>query len=147
MSFLDRIIKKSATDDTLAPHESFVAILIAIAAIDGNIVDEEVTDFMSTFNKSKLLSTLSKEQFSHLVNKVINIKDKKGANVLLEMGMDCLPANIYKATYINACDLIYSDGEIKKEELNAIILLRDRLKIDEVEAAQIAEFIQLKNSL
>jgi hypothetical protein len=121
--------------------------MIGMAAIDGEIAEEEVTDFMSIFNKSKLLSTLNKDQFSHLVNKIIAIKDKKGASALIDMGTACLSRDLYEATYINASDLIYSDGKIQKEELNAIIQLREKLNIDEVSAAKIAEFIQLKNSI
>ena len=146
MSILDKIIKHSVVT-SLEAHESFCAILIGIAAVDGKISEEEITDFMSTFNKSKTLAHLNKSQFSSMINNIIDINKHQGTAKLLEMGIKALPEHLRKSTFINACDLIYSDGRVVKEELNALIMLRDALNLDEVEAAQISEIIQEKNNL
>lgn len=113
MGFFSNILGSNSGPVKLNEQESFLAILLSAVAADGNISDEEATDFNSTATKAKLLQNMSAQQFKSVIDRLFGILRREGADHLLDLGVEGLPHQYQKGTFTIVCDLLFSDGRVE----------------------------------
>lgn len=147
MGLFSKLLGSDETQGTLNQQEAFLAVLLSVVAADGHISDSEIDDFNSAVNKAHLLENVSSQEFKTIISKLFKILKRGNAESLAEMGIGALPERYYLGTFALACDLIFSDGAIEKEEEMILESIKVKMRIEDGLATKIVEVISLKNKL
>ena len=147
MSFFGNLFGGDSGPVTLSTQESFAGILLAIIAADGQITSEEGQDFITTLQRSKVMSKITQGQFRDLMNKIQKYLRKNGPEKLVELCAEHLPADLAAGTFAYACDLVFSDGSADESEQKILDLIKDKLNIEDALAYKVAEVLMLKNKI
>ena len=147
MGLFSSILGGDNTPVTFNKEEAFFGLITSVTAIDGNISDEEVDDLIKFRMRTKLLSGLSSNQFTAIVDKVFKVLKKDGVQKLIELSCVGLPSENYNSAFAVCTDLVYADGTVEKEEEQFLDMLQSKLNIDETLAVKIVEVISLKNRI
>lgn len=129
----------------LTPQESFAGILLAASACDGHISDEEAANLTTAVGRMKLFQRVNEKEFGNVMDKLLGILKKKGADVLIEGCCESLPKDLVNAAFANACNIVLADGVVDAEEKSFIEKLRSSLGVDENIAKTIAQVMVIKN--
>ena len=129
----------------LSPQEAFAGVLLAASACDGHISEDEFSSLLTALFRMKLYQRINEKQFSQVLNKLLGILKKKGVEALIEGCCEALPADLDKAAFANACDIVLADGVVEEDEKLFIDDLRTRLKLDKNVAQTIAQVMVIKN--
>jgi uncharacterized tellurite resistance protein B-like protein len=131
----------------LSKQEAFLGVLFSVMSIDGNISGEEVNDLISYLSRSKTFKSVDQKQFQAMIEKINKIMRKEGPLKLAEKSADALPENMREGTFALACDMLFADGVVEKEELQLMDMLKVRLAVSDVKAQQIVEVMKVKASV
>lgn len=122
-------------------------MLLAIIAADGQITNEEVADFWSAVQKANILESLNQNQFKSMMDKLIRILRKQGVDELMRLSAEGIPPELYKPTFVNALDLVFSDGHVDPDEVKVMDKMKVMFEIDDQFAAMAGEVIKIKGSV
>ena len=147
MGLLSNILGTETSPAKLNQQESFLGILLSAVAADGHISDEETADFISIANKAKVVQDMSGQQFNSTIDKLFKILRRDGVDQLVELSVKGLPPDLRLGTFTIACDLLFSDGSVEKEEEQVLEKLIAKLEINEANAMKVVEVISIKNKV
>jgi len=145
MGMFDSLFSGLETRTKLSPQESFAGILLAASACDGHISDDEVQQLLATLFRMKIFQRVNEKQFGKVMNRLMGVLKKHGADALAEGCCDTLPENLYKTAFANACGVVLTDGVLEEDEKEFIGDLKDRLGLDAKVAKTIAQVMVIKN--
>jgi len=80
-----------------------------------------------------------------MLNKLIGLLKKQGADALLGMAKDALPQDMRETAFAVATDLALADGELASQEKDVLTRLQQSLGIPEEKAVSIIEVMLIKN--
>lgn len=147
MSFFKNILGGSSQPVSLNRQEGYCGMLLAIIAADGQITNDEVTDFYSAVQKARLLQDISESYFRNMMDKLIRVLKKQGLDELMELSAAGLTPELYKPTFVNAMDLVFSDGHVDPDEIKVMDKMKVLLGIDDQFAAMAGEVMKTKGSV
>jgi hypothetical protein len=148
MSFLDKVFKKgdaAGADVKLKPDEAFAAIAVVAMAADGYATDEELRTLSTDLYRMQLFKDYSDEAIGHMLDKLLNVVQRQGADVLFAAAKISLPEELRDTAYAIATDMVLTDGTLATEEQAFLDQLRDELAIDPAKAEMLVEAMSIKN--
>lgn len=131
--------------NTFGPHEGFAGILLAAAAADGHIAEEEARGLWSAIERMKLFSSYTPDKFNRLMDSLLKVLKKGGPEALVDKCAPVLPERLRAPAFCNAVDIVLADGEVEDEEKELIEKLQSALEIDDDEAKMIIQVMIMKN--
>ena len=129
----------------LSKQEAFVGILLAAAAADGHIADEEAQGLCTVTQRMKLFQNVNGDKFGQIINQLVKILKREGVDKLVERCADALPAELHETAFANACDIVLADGVVEDEEKELIEKLQNELDIPGDRALDIVQVMVVKN--
>jgi uncharacterized tellurite resistance protein B-like protein len=147
MSFFGKLFGDGEQITSLSSEESFVGILYAIIAADGQITNEEGEDFMKMVSRAKIMRKVNNNQWRDMINKLHKVLKKSGAEGLVNLAVQNIPEDIKAGVFAYACDLVFSDGHADEEEQKLLDIIKKELSIDDDLAYKVAEVVMIKNKL
>lgn len=147
MSFMESVLSGGGRPDSMNRQEGFCGILLAIIAADGHIANEEVVDFHAMIKKANILRGASQNYISQMIDKCIRILRSQGMEKLLELSTAGLTPDLYEGVFANACDMVFSDGNVDPGEVAVMERIKQLLNISDQFAADVAEVMKAKASV
>jgi tellurite resistance protein len=129
----------------LSKQEAFTGILLAAAAADGHISDEEATGLWTAIERMKLFSNFTPDKFKRMIDNLLKILKKGGPELLIERCAPAVPDELKVTAFINACDIVLADGVVEPEEKELVEKLQNRLGVPGDDAMDIVKVMVLKN--
>jgi tellurite resistance protein len=126
-------------------HEGFAGILLAAAAADGHIADEEARGLWSAIERMKLFSSYTPDKFSKLMDTLLKVLKKGGPDALVEKCVPALPERLRSTAFCNAVDIVLADGTVEDEEKELIEKLQTALGVSDNDAKTIINVMIVKN--
>lgn len=126
-------------------HEGFAGILLAAAAADGHIADEEAQGLWRAIERMKLYSSFTPDKFNKLMDTLLKILKKGGPEALVEKCVPALPERLRATAFCNAVDIVLADGSVEDDEKELIEKLQQALDIDDDDAKAIIKVMIIKN--
>ncbi|MBM81671.1 MAG: hypothetical protein CMJ78_13915 [Planctomycetaceae bacterium] len=83
------------TRTKLSPQESFAGILLAASACDGHISEDEFSQLLTSLFRMKLFRRINEKQFDQVMNKLMGVLKKHGAESLVDGCVDTLPEELH----------------------------------------------------
>ena len=145
MALWDKLTASGA-DAPLTKQESMVAVMLAIAAADGHISDEEIEDLIARLRRLRLFSGLTDDQLIAATNRPFDLLRKGGPDELIRAASPSLPQQLRESAFAIAVDLAFSDGSVADEEKQLIEKLQHELGISDEIATQTVNVMITKNS-
>jgi uncharacterized tellurite resistance protein B-like protein len=146
MGLFDKILGGQSSESTaLTKEEAFASILLVTVAADGHISDEEAGTFNATISRMQLYRSVTGQQFSQMMDKLIGLLKKHGHQNLLQRAYETLPPDLRLTAFAVCTDLVFADGSVEQEEKETLEDIQSSLQIPEDQAMQIIEVIQIKN--
>lgn len=130
---------------TFGPHEGFAGILLAAAAADGHIAEEEARGLWSAIERMKLFSSFTPDKFNKLMDSLLKVLKKGGPEALVEKCVPVLPQRLRATAFCNAVDIVLADGTVEDDEQELIEKLQTALEVEEDEAKTIIKVMVIKN--
>ncbi len=147
MSFFGKLFGDGGEVKSLNQQESFVGVLYAIIAADGTITQEEGQDFMSMVSRARIMSSITNNQWRDIINKISKLMKKGGAEGLVNLAVQNIPADMRAGVFCYACELVFSDGYADEEEQKILDIIKRELDIEDDLAYKVAEVVTIKNKL
>ncbi|MEM7039102.1 MAG: tellurite resistance TerB family protein, partial [Bacteroidota bacterium] len=116
-------------------------------AADGHISNEEVIDFHAAIGKANILRGASRNYISQMIDKVIRVLRSQGMDALLTQCAAALTPDLHEGVFANACDLVFSDGNVDPSEVAVMDRIKGLLHISDQFAADVAEVFKAKGSV
>jgi tellurite resistance protein len=145
MALWDKLTN-SGGEAPLTKQEGIVAVMLAIAAADGHISDEEIEDLISRLRRLQLFSGLTDDQLIAAANKPFDLLRKGGPDELIRSASPALPQQLRESAFAIAVDLAFSDGSVADEEKQLIEKLQHEFGISDEIATQTVNVMITKNS-
>jgi len=146
MGLFDKLLGDQGSDTiSLNPREAFAAILLAAAAADGNISEEEAESVISMSNRLQLFKNQSATDYNAMMGKLIGIHRTRGAALLVQTACSALPIDLRESVFAVTVDLLFADGTVAPEERKLLEGLQQVLEIPESQATKIVEVMITKN--
>ncbi len=130
---------------TITKQEAFAGILLAAAAADGHIAEEEARSLWTTIERMKLFEKFTPDKFNKMMDNLLKILKKGGPDLLVDKCYPAIPEALRETVFANACDLVLADGVVEAEEKAMIEKLQNRLEIPGDEAMDIVKVMVIKN--
>ncbi len=126
-------------------HEGFAGILLAAAAADGHIAEEEAQGLWRAIERMKMFSSYTPEKFNRLMDVLLKALKKGGPEALVEKCVPALPERLRATAFCNAVDIVLADGTVEEEEKALIEKLQGALEVGDDEARMIIQVMVIKN--
>lgn len=131
--------------ETLDSKESVLGVLLATIGADGDIAPEELDSLSAVANRMGMFNTMSQQQFSTALRKVLGLLKKKGAEELMGMSTGQVP-EAYRETCFALCiDIVLADGNLDPAEEAMMTGLQKALGISDDLARKVLEVMLIKN--
>ena len=145
MSLFDQVVNDGSFDEPpLGPPEGFAGTLLCASACDGHIAEEEMRTLTHILQRMDLFAEFAPHQFEGMVDRLLGILKRNGPEGLLGMCAPLIPSDLLQTAFVNAVDIVLSDGVVEPEEKTFIDALAQRLSMDEEEALTIIRVMVLK---
>ncbi len=145
MGLFDSLFGGNEGGKAVTKHEAFTGILLAAAAADGHIADEEARGLWTIIGRMKLFSNFTPDKFNRMMDVLLKILKKGGPELLIEKCVPQVPDELRETVFANACDLVLADGVVEDEERELIEKLQNELEIPGDEAMDIVRVMVVKN--
>ena len=145
MGLFDSLFGGGDSGKAVTKHEAFTGILLAAAAADGHIADEEARGLWTIIERMKLFSNFTPDKFNRMMDVLLKILKKGGPELLIEKCVPDLPDELRETAFANACDIVLADGVVEDEERELIEKLQNELEIPGDEAMEIVRVMDVKN--
>lgn len=126
-------------------HEGFAGILLAAAAADGHIAEEEAQGLWRAIERMKLFSSFTPDKFNKLMDTLLKVLKKGGPEALVEKCVPAVPERLRATAFCNAVDIVLADGTVEDDEKELIEKLQGALEVDDKEAQMIVKVMLIKN--
>ena len=143
MGLFDKILPKEP--EVLTKEEAFAAVGLAAIAADGAITEEEGRGFIVGLYRMKMFRNFNQNQMGNLLNKLTNIIQRQGFDVLIKMSNESLPSDLKETAFAVATDLVFTDGDVDATEQQVITKIQVMMGISEAQAMKIIEVMMIKN--
>jgi len=147
MSFFGKLFGEGEQITSLTDKESFVGILYAIIAADGEITNEEAQDFMTTCSRAKIMRSVNGNQWRDMIGKCHKVIKRQSAEALVNLSIPNIPEDMKAGTFAYACDLVFADGHADPDEQKLLDIIKSGLNISDELAYKVAEVVTIKNKL
>jgi uncharacterized membrane protein YebE (DUF533 family) len=144
MGLFDKILGGGAPV-AFTKAEGFAGIMLAAAAADGHISDEESDAFLASINRMQLFREQSGAEHKGMMNKLFGVLKKNGVSELVNRSAEALPAKLREAAFAAATDLIFVDGSLEDEEKSVLEVIQRSLGISDELAQMIVQVMEIKN--
>jgi tellurite resistance protein len=134
------------TSAQFSKEEGFFGILLAAAAVDGDISAAELQEIGALASRTKTLGPVTGDAFDKLQNNVLNVLKSGGVAELFRKSAVAIPANMSESVFAHACDILFADGEIREREAQYMDVLCQALNIEVDRARAIVAVLQIKNA-
>lgn len=141
---MDSVLSGGGRPDTMNRQEGYIGMLLAIILADGHISNEEVIDFRSAVSKANILRGASQNFMTQAIDKCLRIHNSRGMEELVRMSAEGLTPEMYEGVFANACDMVFSDGNVAAPEVAVMDKIKHHLKISDEFARDCAEVLKLK---
>ena len=120
MSFFGKLFGEEEAITSLSQQESFVGILYAIIAAEGQITQEEGQEFMKMVSRAKIMATVTGNQWKDMITKLTKLLKKGGAEAVANLAVKNIPEEMRAGVFAYACELVFADGYADKAEQNLL---------------------------
>lgn len=144
MGLFDKILGGGSNTPFTEP-EAFAAVMLAIVAADGDISEEETSDFVARVTRMKLFRDINHSKFCDITDKLFKILRKDGPDALASRGAAVLSPALKPTAFAVAADMIFADGSVEDAEKALLEKLQTSLGIADELAGKIVEVIAIKN--
>ena len=147
MSFFGKLFGEGDQITSLNTQESFVGVLYAVIAADGQITPEEGQDFMTMCSRANVMSSVNANQWRNIITKLSKVLKKGGAEGLIKLAVQNIPKEMSAGVFAYACELVFSDGYADVDEQKILDIIKSELEIEDALAYKVAEVVTIKNKL
>jgi uncharacterized tellurite resistance protein B-like protein len=126
-------------------HEGFAGVLLAAAAADGHISEEEGQGLWRAIERMKMFSSYTPDKFNKLMDQLLKVLKKGGPEALVEKCVPAIPERLRSTAFCNAVDIVLADGSVEDDEKEIIEKLQSGLEIEDDEAQMIVKVMLIKN--
>lgn len=146
MGLFDKLLGgQTSKNIELTEREAVAAILLVVVAADGHVSDDEARQFNSVVNRMQLFQAQSGTDFSAMIDKLVGLIKKHGANFLVERASCVIAVGLRDTVFALATDLIFADGSVEDEEKALLEHIQKELEVSDELAVKIIEVLQIKN--
>jgi tellurite resistance protein len=145
VGLFDALFGGGGGDKAVTKQEAFTGILLAAAAADGHIAEEEAQGLWTAIERMKLFANFTPDKFHKMMDNLLKMLKKGGPDLLIDKCVPALPDELRATAFANACDLVLADGVVEPEEKAFIEKLQGRLGIPGDEAMDIVRIMVIKN--
>ena len=145
MGLFDSLFSGLDTKTKLSPQESFAGILLAASACDGHISEDEFSQLLTSLFRMKLFRRINEKQFDQVMNKLMGVLKKHGADALADGCVETLPDELHKSAFANACNIMFADGVVDDDEKEFMNDLSRKLALDPKVSKTIVRVMVIKN--
>ena len=145
MGLFDSMFGGSSANKTLSKQEAFAGILLAAAAADGHIADEEAVGLWSTIERMKMFQNYTPDKFNQMMGALVKILKRDGVDKLVDKAVESVPTELRETAFANACNIVLADGVVEDEEKALIEKLQVKLGISGDQAIDIVRVMVIKN--
>ncbi len=136
---------QQAENLTLTEAEAFAGILIASAASDYKLADQEVKFIYFVFSRMRLFEDWTMNRYDDMFAKLLAALKEKKTDAFLDVCIRSLSEKLHRTVFAAALDLTVSDGYLSDEEKDFLYELQRKLNLDTDIANKIIEVILIKN--
>lgn len=129
----------------ITKQEAFAGILLAAAAADGHISEEEAQGLWTAIERMKLFSNFTPDKFNKMMDTLLKILKKGGPDMLVDKCAPALPDELRETAFANACDIVLADGVVEDDEKEMMERLQHKLEISGDDAMDIVRVMVIKN--
>lgn len=145
MGMFDDILGNFGAPQAFGPQEGFAGVLLATAANDGHLADEEMSAMFNTILRMKLYQSMPEQRFKSLIDRLVGILKRNGPEELMRLAVDKVPPELRETCFASATDMILSDGVVEQSERDLMQQLMISLQIDSNRAKTIVQVMVIKN--
>lgn len=145
MGLFDNLFKENTINQISNKQEAFLGILLATAAADGDIADEEVNQITIPINRMKLFASASGDDVKKMVEKILKNLKKDGPDAVMDKCVQALPKELHGTVFAWACEVVLADGVVENEEKTMLEKLQKKLELPASEAKEIVRVMIIKN--
>ncbi len=145
MGLFENAFDGMSGDKTLSRQEAFAGVLLAAAACDGHISNEEAQGLGVIALRMKMFQGYDGSKFSKMMDKLLGVLKREGVETLVQRSIDALPEELGETAFAGACDLALADQGIEEDEKEFLHELRMKLGIDRDQAQKIFKVMAVKN--
>jgi uncharacterized membrane protein YebE (DUF533 family) len=125
--------------------EAFAGIVLASAASDGYISDNERRYIEAILLRMQLFKGCTEEEYQRMSDNLTEILDNQGYKALLELSIKDLPSDLYRTVFIASVDLLAIDGNLTEKEQEFLSYLEKKLRIEPEFVRSVLPVIYIKN--
>lgn len=129
----------------LTEAEAFAGVVIASAASDYKLSEQEVKFIYFMFSRMRLFKDWTTNQYDRMLAKLMGALKEKQMDEFLDICIHSLPQPLYRTAFAAAIDLTVSDGYLSDEEKDFLYDLQRKMNLDTDIANKIIEVILIKN--
>jgi len=133
--------RPKATDWTIP--QAFICLLVAAAAADGVLADEEQAEIEALIKRSRTLKLLPPRDLAHA--KSIVAQRLKERPTAVQEACDTLPEDMRQPVFAHCLDIILADGDFVPSEGEFLKTLMAALGLDVTKVQDIVKTLFLKN--
>ena len=122
----------------ISHHAAFIYTMVFVSAADREMTDAELRIIGEIVSYLPIFADYDKNELPNTTAACAELlDDEKGLDRAFEMIKEALPPKLRETAYALACDVAAADGEVHREELRVLELLRHRLSVERLAAAAI----------
>ncbi len=146
MGLFDNLFgEKSTASRALTGPEAFAGILVAAAACDGHVSDEERQSLATVTERMALFADVTPAKWGAMLDVLLKVLKKDGPAGLVDRCAKALPDGLADCAFANACDMVLADGVVEDEEKAFLEHAQAALGLDSDTALTIVEVMITKN--
>ena len=145
MGMFDDILGGVGQQQPFGPREGFAGVLLATAAHDGHLADEEMASMFGTLTRMKLYQQVPDNRFKAMIDRLVGVLKRSGPEELLKQSVGVVPPELRETCFAAAADLILADGIVEQSEKDLMQQLMISLEIDSNRAKTIVKVMVVKN--
>jgi hypothetical protein len=145
MGMFDEILGNFGTPQAFGPQEGFAGVLLATAAHDGHLADEEMASMFNTLTRMKLYQHMPEQRFKSMIDRLVGTLKRNGPEELMRQSVAVVPPELRETCFASATDLILADGVVEQTERDLMQHLMIALQIDSTRARTIVQVMVIKN--
>ena len=145
MGMFDDLLGNFGTPQAFGPQEGFAGVLLATAAHDGHMADEEMSSMFNTLTRMKLYQHMPEQRFNNMINRLVGVLKRNGPEELMRQSVGVVPSELRETVFASATDMILSDGVVEQSERELMQELMINLQIDSNRAKTIVQVMVIKN--
>ena len=145
MGFFDDVLGNFGGAQPFGPQEGFAGVLLATAASDGHLGDEELTSLFNTLGRMKLYQHVPEQKFRGMLDRLSGALKRGGPEELMRSAIPAVPQELRETVFASAADIVLADGIVDQDEKDLLNNLMIALELDSTRAMTIVRVMVIKN--